>query len=92
MGVALVVLLVGIAVIGPLVAPHSPSEFVGAPYSKPSAVAKLGTDSLGRDVLSRVIYGARISLVVGVVSVIMGLSMGGTIGALAGAFGVHFGA
>ena len=56
-------------------------------FKPPDAVHLLGTDDQGRDVLSRVIYGARISLVVGVVSVIMGVTMGGTIGAIAGAFG-----
>ncbi|MGH2897444.1 MAG: ABC transporter permease, partial [Solirubrobacteraceae bacterium] len=49
-GAALVLLLVGVAVIGPEFAPHAPADFVGAPYSHPSSSALLGTDNLGRDV------------------------------------------
>jgi peptide/nickel transport system permease protein len=77
-----------VAFIAPLLAPYDPlAANLANRFKPPSSQHLLGTDGQGRDVLSRVIYGARISLVVGVVSVIMGLSMGGTIGALAGAFG-----
>jgi peptide/nickel transport system permease protein len=82
-GVALVVFLVGIALIGPLVAPHSPSEFVGAPFSKPSAAAKLGTDTLGRDVLSRFLWGGRSILGLSISATLLGLLFGVTIGLVA---------
>ena len=82
-GVALVVLLVGAALIGPYVAPHSPSEFVGAPYSKPSAAAKLGTDYLGRDVLSRFLWGGRSILGLSISATALGLLFGVTIGLIA---------
>jgi peptide/nickel transport system permease protein len=50
-------LLLLVALLGPLVAPHDPSASIGAPYSGPSGDAPLGTDELGRDVLSRVLHG-----------------------------------
>ena len=56
-GIALVVLLVLLALVGPYVTPHSPSEFVDAPYAHPSGHAALGTDHLGQDVLSRFLAG-----------------------------------
>ena len=52
-GALLVLLLVLVAVFGPLVAPHAPDAFVGPPYSSPGKGMPLGTDYLGRDVLSR---------------------------------------
>ena len=56
-GVLLVVLLVLLALVGPYVTPHSPTEFVDAPYAHPSSNAALGADALGRDVLSRFLAG-----------------------------------
>src|SRR5690348_4255463 len=58
-GAFLTLLILLLALIGPLVAPHSPTAFVGVPYSKPSAAAPLGTDYLGHDVVSRVLWGGR---------------------------------
>ena len=56
-GFVLLVLVVGIAVLGPLFAPHDPSAPIGVPGSAPGGNALLGTDFLGRDVLSRVLHG-----------------------------------
>lgn len=82
-GVVLVLLLVGIAVIGPFVAPHSPSEFVGAPYAHPSGAALLGTDSLGRDIFSRFLWGGRSVLGLALAATALGLALGVTIGLVA---------
>jgi peptide/nickel transport system permease protein len=82
-GVVLVLLLVGIAVIGPFLAPHSPSEFVGAPYEDPSSSALLGTDNLGRDVLSRFLWGGRSVLGLALAATALGLALGVTIGLVA---------
>ena len=54
--------IVLVAVFGPLVAPHSPTQLVGAPFSGPSGSAPLGTDYVGEDVLSRTLSGGRFVL------------------------------
>jgi peptide/nickel transport system permease protein len=82
-GLALVLLIVGVALIGPFFAPYSPAEFVGAPNSGPSSVAKLGTDNLGRDVLSRFLWGGRSILGLSLAATAIGLLLGVTIGLLA---------
>jgi peptide/nickel transport system permease protein len=82
-GVSLVLLLLGVAVIGPLFAPHAPAEFVGAPYSHPSSSALLGTDNLGRDVLSRFLWGGRSILGLSAAATAIGLLLGVSIGLLA---------
>jgi len=58
-GLAIVVALVLVALCGPLVAPHSPTQFVGAPFSAPGHGLIFGTDDLGRDVVSRFLNGGR---------------------------------
>jgi len=58
-GLTLAALVVLLALIGPALAPHSASAFAGIPFAGPSAQAPLGTDALGRDVLSRVMDGGR---------------------------------
>lgn len=79
-GVVLILFVVGVAVIGPFFAPHSPSEFVAAPYARPSGSALLGTDNLGRDVLSRFLWGGRSVLGLAVAATALGLALGVTIG------------
>ncbi|HLA16972.1 MAG TPA: ABC transporter permease [Candidatus Limnocylindrales bacterium] len=87
-GLAIVVVFAVVAILAPLIAPYDPLERdPGQVFKPPSAEHLIGTDRQSRDMLSRVIYGARISLVVGVVSVVMGLAMGGVVGAVAGGFG-----
>jgi peptide/nickel transport system permease protein len=81
-----------IATFAPLIAPHSPLDqnlllVANGCCPGPSAHHLLGVDQLGRDELSRLIYGARFSLLIGVVAVSVGLSIGVTLGAIAGYFG-----
>jgi peptide/nickel transport system permease protein len=82
-GVAFVLILVGVAVIGPLFAPYSPSEFVGAPYAEPSGSTLLGTDGLGRDVLSRFLWGGRSVLGLALAATALGLAVGVAVGLVA---------
>ena len=76
-GAGIVVVLVLTAVFAPELAPHGAKDAAFSPYLPPSAAFPLGTDHLGRDMLSRVIWGARLSLRVGLVSVLVGVTLGG---------------
>ncbi len=83
-GVVLVALVV-IAVFAPLLAPYSPLKYDPAAVAQPPSAAHwLGTDALGRDQLSRVMYGARISLSVGVGAILLGGLIGSGLGVLSG--------
>ena len=91
-GAALVGLFVGVALFAPVLAPHDVSrgdlsQVRPGVVPGPSAAHPLGLDQQGRDELSRLVYGARASLVIGVSSVALGALVGGLIGAVAGAFG-----
>ncbi len=91
-GGALVTLFVLVAVFAPVLAPYSPTavdltDVRPGSFPGPSAEHWLGLDQLGRDELSRVIYGARYSLIIGVVSLSLGATVGIVLGLLAGAFG-----
>ena len=82
-GVAIVALLVAIAVFGPLVAPHSPTEFVAVPNSGPSGDAIFGADALGRDVLSRFLHGGLTVLWLAAAATVLGVVLGVVIGLIA---------
>jgi peptide/nickel transport system permease protein len=82
-GVVLVGLIVLLAIVGPYLAPYGPSTPVGAPNSGPGGKAVLGTDYLGQDVLSRVLYGGRSILVMAVIATALGLVAGAAIGLVA---------
>jgi peptide/nickel transport system permease protein len=87
-GLALVVLMVLVAIFAPLLAPYDPYEpDIINKLAPPSGEHLLGTDSLGRDTLSRVIYGSRTSLLVAICAVFMGAAIGQVLGILAGFFG-----
>src|SRR5712691_9636744 len=84
-GLVLIVILVLIAVLAPLIAPANPlKQVLSTRLKPPSATHWLGTDQLGRDVLSRMIYGARISLLIGTVVVGLAASVGTFVGLVAG--------
>ncbi|MCU1306497.1 MAG: peptide transporter, inner rane subunit [Acidobacteriaceae bacterium] len=87
-GVAMVLLFVSFAIFAPLLAPHDPAAIdLPSRLTPPSASHWFGTDELGRDILSRVIYGARISMLVGVGVVSASLFIGLIIGSIAGYYG-----
>ena len=81
-GGLIVLALIAVAVLAPRLAPHGPKEATFAPYLPPSAEFPMGTDQIGRDVLSRVVWGARLSLYVGLVSVVFGITAGSLWGAV----------
>lgn len=76
-----------IAIFAPWIAPHDPVEINLVGRQPPGGDYLLGTDRLGRDILSRIMHGARISLLIGVVSVAIGLSAGTLLGLVAGYYG-----
>lgn len=75
------------AIAAPLLAPDDPLAQSGPYYAPPSAAHWLGTDQLGRDILSRILYGARLSLPLAVVIVALALLIGGGLGLIAGYLG-----
>lgn len=90
-GLVLFVLVVLAAIFAPLLAPFDPTEqSIMEKLQPPTLVHWLGTDSFGRDTLSRLLYGARISLVIGIVSTLAAMLIGSVIGMLAGWRGGRF--
>lgn len=87
-GAAIVAVALACAVLGARIAPHDPLRYDPRHVLEgPSAVYLLGTDPLGRDVFSQIIGGARISIVVGVMSVLAGMAAGTAVGLVAGTAG-----
>jgi peptide/nickel transport system permease protein len=87
-GLAFVVFFILMALLAPWIAPYDPlATSWGAIRKAPSAAYLFGTDEIGRDVLSRVVWGARASLLAGLVSVCISLSLGVPVGMLAGYLG-----
>lgn len=85
-----ITLLYILAILAPIVAPYDPVEIdnvLGTRYISPSLDHPFGTDELGRDLLSRALYGARISLSVGFLATVIAISFGTFYGAAAGFFG-----
>ena len=88
-GLVVLILAVLIAVAGPLYFPNSPWRMVQRPFLPPFTLraVPLGTDALGRDVFAGIIFGARVSLLVGLVSTLVALIVGVPLGATSGYFG-----
>jgi len=84
-GVGIFGFIVLLAVVGPWVAPYSPTEFVAPPFT-PSDIPKmwLGSDYLGRDVLTRVLYGGRTVILLALAATVIGLGLGVTLGLITG--------
>ncbi|MGI9334600.1 MAG: ABC transporter permease, partial [Gammaproteobacteria bacterium] len=88
LGALLVVVEVGFAVFAPAIAPYEPNKMdYRSPLTGPSAEHPLGTDELGRDILTRTMYGARLSLTVGIVAVLLAVAVGVPFGLIAGYLG-----
>jgi peptide/nickel transport system permease protein len=87
-GFTILMLFIIAAIAAPLLAPHDPLfQYRGNELEGPSAQFLLGTDERGRDILSRIIYGTRISLLVGVIAVSLGATIGTATGLVAGYYG-----
>lgn len=82
-GLALVIFVAGIALFGPLFAPHGPADFIGLPNQLPSGSAHFGTDHLGQDVWSRFLDGGRTILLLATAATLLGLALGTSVGLLA---------
>lgn len=90
-GLTVMIGIVVTAVLAPLLAPYDPAkQFVGTPLHGPSAAHLLGTDMYGRDILSRIIFGARTSIILALVAVGVSSAMGTVLGAAAGFYGGWF--
>jgi peptide/nickel transport system permease protein len=86
-GIVIILILLLTAIFAPWLAPHDPyQQNLDQPLLQPSRIHPLGTDSLGRDTLSRIIYGSRNSLMVGVIALGIAASIGMTIGLVSGFF------
>ncbi|MFD1360750.1 nickel transporter permease [Lentibacillus salinarum] len=87
-GLCIIFILIITAILAPFIATHSPTEqTIVNRYQAPSAEHWLGTDELGRDIFSRIVYGTRISIQIGVISVGISMIIGVFLGAVSGYFG-----
>lgn len=87
-GLTIILTFVMVGVAAPLIAPYDPDAFgLGNSLKPPSEAHLLGTDFLGRDILSRLIYGTRISMFVGVAATFVGFTVGVPLGAISGYYG-----
>jgi ABC-type dipeptide/oligopeptide/nickel transport system permease subunit len=86
-GLVLIVLLIGVALLAPWIAPYGYEQLGFAVNEPPTRAHPLGTDDLGRDILSRIAYGTRISLMAGLVSQVIALVIGLGLGLAAGYYG-----
>jgi len=88
-GLMVLMLVALVVAFGPLLAAHDPWDMVEQPFLQPGQQNgfALGTDTMGRDILSGVVLGARVSLLIGIVSTLVSLLIGVSIGAVAGYFG-----
>lgn len=75
------------AVVGPMIVGREPGEIVSMPFDPPSRYALLGTDNFGRDELTQLMYGARTSLLIGVIAGVIALLIGTVVGTVAGYYG-----
>jgi peptide/nickel transport system permease protein len=85
-GTTIAVAWILVAILAPLIAPHDPLAQTATPAQSPSLHHLFGTDELGRDVLSRVIYGSRVSLPIALALVALAMTIGSIIGSIAGYF------
>ncbi len=83
-GAGILLFFVAMAVFAPVLAPYDPHDIVNAPYMKPSAEHWLGTNDVGQDIFSEIIFGSRVSLQVGITAALAVTLLGSTIGIVSG--------
>jgi len=89
-GLGVVLLLVILAIFAPIIAPFGYDyQQLGNRFQAPNATHWFGTDSLGRDIFSRIVYGSRVSLQIGLITIGIATLIGGFLGAIAGYYGGH---
>jgi len=87
-GATVVLIIIILAILAPWIAPYDPTLIkMSEKFQGPSAEHWLGTDDKGRDILSRLLYGSRISLTVGILSTLLGAIVGIVMGVVAGYYG-----
>jgi peptide/nickel transport system permease protein len=91
-GTVVVVTFLLVAIFAPLIAPYDPSERVATPFLPPSELHPLGTNDVGQDLLSELVFGTRVSLAVGIISAVAATLIGTAVGILAGYYPKRFGA
>lgn len=89
-GVGALTVILLVVIVGPFVAPHGITEVVGAPFGSPNSTSPLGTDYLGRDVLSRFLHGGVTLITLSLMAPLISLVIGGLVGTLAGSIGGRF--
>ncbi len=82
----IIVGLILVAIFAKQLSPYDPAERVGRPFQPPSAEHLLGTNDIGQDILSELIYGSRVSLTIGIVASLVAMVIGTSVGLLAGYF------
>lgn len=87
LGLIIMIGFIFIAVFAPYLAPYDPYDRVAEPFLRPSTKYILGTNDIGNDIFSEVIYGTRISLLMGILSALVALGIGSIVGLIAGYFG-----
>ncbi len=88
MGVFLLILITGLVILAPWVTPYEPNELdIRNRLQAPTLTHPMGTDELGRDVFTRILYGGRISLTIGVAAMLISVTIGTLIGAVSGYMG-----
>ena len=88
-GIIVLALFIGFALIGPWIVPYDPETTVGRTWSGPSAEFWLGTDNIGRDILSRVISGARTTIGLALVTTLLSFAIGVSLGIFAAVAGLR---
>lgn len=83
-GLGLLTMMLALALGANWLAPYDPARFSGKPFEPPSPLHLLGTNDIGQDILSELIFGARVSLLIGVLSALIAIGIGTTVGLLAG--------
>ena len=86
LGLLIIIAFIIMAIVAPMIAPYDPRALVGTPFLTPTGGHLLGTDQVGRDIYSQLIWGSRVSLMVGLLASAFGVAIGTAIGLVSGYF------